>query len=180
MRFSRATVALGIRLSLGVILLTAFTGNSLADVLHFHSGKILRGKVSRVTGEIIEFTEGDSFGSKQNVKRLTLSNRCDIVETRKGEKYFGEIVYIDKFKIDMQTGTGMVKINRLRVSNVIMGTPMEQPTESTLNRIPLQSTGTPPAAGNYPLPGSEESNNPPMAVPGEDEDAIPAVDRTFN
>lgn len=192
MRFFKPGFAVGASFSLALLILASAVSPCLADVLHFHSGKIMRGKVNRVTGDIIEFTEGDVFGNKEHVKRLLLSNRRDMVQTRDKEKLYGEIIYVDKFKIDLQTATGLKKINRLRVTNVVMGTPMEQPGESAWNRSPIQpimpeamspapTTNPYSAPGMYPPAGSDVSM--PMSSMGnpgndmdEDEDAIPAVD----
>jgi len=189
MRFFKPGFAVGFSFSLALLILASVVSPCLADVLHFHSGKVMRGKVNRVTGDIIEFTEGDVFGNKEHVKRLLLSNRKDMVQTRDKEKLYGEILYVDKFKIDLQTATGLKKINRLRVTNVVMGTPMEQPGASALNGMPIQpnmpnamtmdntapypavSPSAGPDMGMYSAPPSNQSSDM-----GEDEDAIPAVD----
>jgi hypothetical protein len=198
MRITQSVLAIGLIAGLGIALLQGINTECLADALHFYSGKMMRGKLSRVTGDLIEFTEGNGFGSKKVIHRLHLSNRHDCVETRNKLSYFGEIIYVDKFKIDMQTTTGMVKINRLTVTNVIMGTPMDQVAPSSLNRIPvnpltpgsMNESLTPNNSSMPPFsPSSSFQNNeldsdmmadsPPMtnhSESNEDEDAIPAVD----
>jgi|GEM_PF-2986349 len=200
MRFSRSLVVAGFLGALTVTLMQGIAAISRADVLHFHSGKVMQGKLSRVTGDLIEFAEGGGFGNLQVVRRLTLSNRRDVVETRRDERYFGEIIYVDKFKVDMQTATGMVKINRLLVKNVVMGTPMEQPGSPDMKRIPVnptapggmnENTGMAPTHADHhtvvsypPVSAADVNdadNNTSFAKsqPGEDEDAIPAVDRNY-
>lgn len=199
MRFSpRSLVVAGFLGALAITLTHGASNICRADVLHFHSGKVMQGKLSRVTGDLIEFAEGGGFGNLQVVRRLTLSNRRDVVETRKNERYFGEIIYVDKFKVDMQTPTGMVKINRLLVKNVVMGTPMEQPGSPDLKRIPVNPTapgGMNENSGMAPTDNHAVVSYPPVSSateddadnsasfaksqPGEDEDAIPAVDRNY-
>src|SRR5438045_3759690 len=103
MRFSRSLVTVSLLGALAITLMQGICNSSRADMLHFYSGKVMQGKLSRVTGDLIEFIEGNGFGDQQVVRRLTLSNRHDVVETRRNEKYFGEIIYVDKFKVDIQT-----------------------------------------------------------------------------
>lgn len=197
MRFTKSIVATSLLGAFALTLIQGLCAISLADVLHFHNGKLMRGKVGRVTGDLIEFTEGNSFGSQEIIRRLHLSNRHDIVETRRNERFFGEIVYIDKFKVDIQTAAGMVKVNRLLVKNVVMGTPMEQPGTPGLNRIPVNpvmpgsmsenSSMTPRSnqpVVTYPADSSNEDYSQDntgisKAQAGEDEDAIPAVNRNY-
>ena len=93
-----------------------------ADILHFHNGKVLRGDVHRVTGDLIHFKGG--FGENTSIPRLHLTNRQDVLEMRfGGKKLFGEVVYIDKFQIELKTPTGIRTVNRMLVKNLVFGTP---------------------------------------------------------
>lgn len=160
---------------------------AFADTLHFVNGKIVRGKLDRVTGDIIEFRENSNYGSKMNIHRIQLTNRHDIIETRGDKRYFGEIVYLDRFKLDLRTATGLVKLNRLKITNVVVGTPAEQPVSHT-DVMPLApaAAGAMPTdkplvhfpAGNEPLPNTAGTD--PYAgtnTDGEDWDTMPAVNR---
>ncbi|MGG2352430.1 hypothetical protein ACE4Z7_24855, partial [Salmonella enterica] len=85
---------------LTLALLCGLPARGFADLLHYHNGATAQGKVFRITGDIIEFkTRG--FGGKEYIKRLTLNNRNDIIETWGNKKYFGELIYIDKFKVEL-------------------------------------------------------------------------------
>jgi hypothetical protein len=102
-----------------------------ADVVHFSDGQVVRGKLNRVTGDLIDFKRRGEFfllSNQEIIQRIRLTNRHDIVELRNSQKYFGEIVYVDKFKIELKTATGNLKINRLKVTNIILGSPSNTPT----------------------------------------------------
>lgn len=99
-----------------------------ADTAHLISGKVVTGKLDNVTGDVIEFRENNSFGNKMGFYRIQLTNRHDIVETRGKRRYFGEVIYQDKFKLELKTANGNVRLNRLKITNVILGTPVTQPT----------------------------------------------------
>ena len=98
-----------------------------ADVLHFYQGAHQRGKIYRVTGELIEFKPEDARGDVSVIRRIRLSDRRDVVEMRDGQKHFGEILYADRFKIDLQTAQGNRKLSRWRVKNLVMGSPSQNP-----------------------------------------------------
>lgn len=148
-------------LILGILL--SATTPALADTMHFLNGKIVRGKLDRVTGDIIEFRESTNYGNKVSIHRIELTNRHDIVEVRGDKRYFGEIVYFDRFKLDIRTTTGLIKLNRMKITNVVVGTPAEQPV-SHRDVMPMAptATGNMPTtkpmvhfpAGNEPLPGT--------------------------
>ena len=121
-------------IGLGAGLLAGICVPASADVLHFYNGKTLQGKVSRVTGDIIEF-KPDWFNS-QFIERITLTNRRDIVETRTGKKYFGEIIYIDKFQVELQTAAGRTKLNRLLVKSIVVGSPLQAPMNDLVENMP--------------------------------------------
>ncbi|HEY9686097.1 MAG TPA: hypothetical protein V6C52_03885 [Coleofasciculaceae cyanobacterium] len=147
-RFFKAT--LGTTLCLGFL-----AGNLLlaqADVLHFHNGKVLRGKIHRVTGDIIEFKPGRF--SKQNIQRLTLTNRRDVVELNDDRKYFGEILYMDALKVEIITSTGISTLNRLLVKNIVVGSPIQQPMTDFAESL-MQQTAT----QAKPIPAEPGFNN---------------------
>lgn len=160
--------ALGLGLCLG---LTLSGGVSLAvgkDAVYFHNGKVMNGKVKRVTGEIIEFSAG--LDSPQTIRRLTLSNRNDIVETRDGQKYFGEIVYIDAFRIEMATSTGKVRLNRLLTRSIVLGSPLQQPmtdyADTLQRRIDTQAQPVmPPEPGFHNVNSKQSTGTPSGAKP---------------
>lgn len=170
-----AGMAIGFKMAMVGGLLALLPASGFADVAHFLSGKSVEGKLYRVTGDFIEFKEGNNYGSKINIHRIQLTNRHDIVEVKSKKCYFGEIVYVDRFKLDLMTATGLVSINRLKISNVVIGSPAQQPVSNTeampgfvapaddkpLVHLPV---------GNAPMPNNADGTD-------EDMDAIPAVDR---
>jgi hypothetical protein len=177
--------------------LSFLAGNLLpaqADVLHFHNGKVLRGKIHRVTGDIIEFKP--SYFNKQNIQRLTLTNRRDVVELLDDRKYFGEILYMDALKIEIITSTGISTLNRLLVKNIVAGSPIQQPmtdfAESIMQQTATQAKPIPSepgfnnvsntsrgmgtssqAAVHFPVDIDEAQANPNSSRINEDLDAIP-------
>lgn len=134
----RKTLGLGIAL----LSMTALPLVSSADVIHLHEGKTVRCTIKRITGDIIEFNQG-RFATQESIQRIRLTNRHDIVETRDNKKFFGEVVYIDKFKIELSTPTGRKRINRLLVRNLVLGTPAELPVSH--NAKPAPSSAIQPA-----------------------------------
>jgi hypothetical protein len=181
-KFPKPPQALGLKLGLALALLTVCAPQSWADVMHFMNGKLVQGKLDRVTGDIIEFREKSSLGNKMNVHRIQLTNRHDVVETSRKKRYFGEIVYVDKFKLDLKTASGLVKLNRLKIRNVVIGSPADQPV-SNLEVMPLAPQNNPPEmsgtpAASYSNPLMREGQAPgawPNRDAWEDQDAIPAV-----
>lgn len=170
-------------LTLGVL----WSGVASADTLHFLNGKIVRGKLDRVTGDIIEFREKSGYGSKINIHRIELTNRRDVVETRGDKRYFGEIVYFDRFKLDIRTSTGLIKLNRLMITNVVVGTPAERPVSNT-DVMPLAPTAASTLKSDKPmvhfpagyesLPNTAGTNSSTgFNTDGEDGDVMPAVNR---
>lgn len=144
-------------------LLISLPLSALADVAHFRNGKSIRGKLNAMTGDIIDFKADHSLGSQSTLKRLELNNRCDVVETRNHRLYFGELVYVDTFKMEMKTATGTVKVNRLMVKNVVLGSPAGQ-------------VYSPNQAGSIlPDPSSAQSGEQPAAKPAVV--PLPAVDQ---
>src|SRR5690349_1479498 len=120
MRSIEATRSAGVKWVVSLLAALMIPGIAFADVVHFYNGKLLRGKLKRVTGDIIEFRQGDLFGSTENIPRLKMSSRYDMVETLTGHKYYGEIFYMDKFKIDLKASSGLLQINRFRVKNIVL------------------------------------------------------------
>lgn len=164
----KETLTTGLKAGLIALVLMSLTLPGFADVMHFENGKVVQGKLYRVTGDIIEFRENNGFGNKMQIHRIELTNRRDIVETWGEKRFFGEIVYLDKFKLDLKTQTGMVKLNRLKITNVVVGTPAEQPVSRT-DVMPLAPQADQGNMRNEPLPGHSSDT--------EDWDAIPAVNR---
>jgi hypothetical protein len=142
--------ALGTALCLGI--LAGSPSPAPADVLHFHNGKVLRGKIHRVTGDIIEFRE--SYFNKKNIERLTLTNRRDVVEMIDDRKFFGEILYMDALKVEIITSTGITTLNRLLVKNIVAGSPIQQPMTDFAESIGQQT-----ATQGKPIPNEPGFNN---------------------
>lgn len=187
----------GLIVSLGIMAMLTIPARVFADVLHFHDGTILRGKLEDAAGDILDFHSGGVFGSTQTIPRLHISNRNDLVETIGHHTYYGEIVYVDSFQVDLKTTSGILKINRWKIRDIVIGTPMQQPslppdaaanaiqtialpgqitgkTSSTgMPAVSHQSTITIPSASD--LDDSAPALRGPTAEDGDDQ-AIPAVD----
>lgn len=109
--------------------ISLLTPASWGDVLHFRDGQVLRGSVERVTGDLVEFRRQGKFSFFRNhevIQRLRLSNRHDVVETRDKKKYFGEVVYVDSFNLELRTAEGGINIARLNIRDVVLGAPVEE------------------------------------------------------
>ncbi len=134
---------------MGLAILAASLPLSWGDVIHFYNGRVVRTKIYRVTGELIEFK---GLGTKGDVQRINLTNRRDVVEVSGNRKYFGEILYMDRFRVEMQTAAGRRRINRWMVKNIVMGTPAQQPVNDYVEAVQQQyeRSQTPPPASDLP------------------------------
>jgi hypothetical protein len=177
----RVTVALGLLATLAIPV------NMFADVIHFYNGSLMRGKLEHVDGDILEFHSGGVFGSSQNVSRLHLSNRHDLVETLGHHTYYGEIVYMDTFQVDLKTTAGILKINRWKVRNIVAGTPMQQPSlppnaaANAFHTIALPGQDNNTSSAVMPAVSDTDDSTPALrgrSPEGNDDLAIPAVDQT--
>ena len=184
-----------LRLAMGlcVVCCIGFQSLSLADIVHFANGNKVRGKLDRVTGDIIEFRRSNHFfGDLDYCKRIQLTDRHDVVETTDGKRYFGEIIYLDGFILEIQTTTGAVRLKRMELSSVVMGSPSQSPNVPKMKTVSPQEAGLPPeppgeieqpAVRTIPMTTISNSGNrrystrKPKASTVDDEDAIPAVDR---
>jgi hypothetical protein len=179
------------RIFFGVVLgLVALSfASALADVVHFHNGKTLRGKLTSVTGELIEFKP--SFFRSQTFTRLTLTNNQDVVEMKNFQKYFGRVIYADNWQVAIVTSSGRMNLNRFLVRNIVLGSPGQPPVElpqagkpEEARAMPAQGIVSPDTSPMIPsLPSSRiplQSSTflfPPSTTPAEDLDAINTDDR---
>lgn len=176
----------GIGFGLSLAVCMGFWATSFADIVHFANGNSVRGKLDRLTGDIIEFRHSKHlFGNLDYFKRIQLTDRHDVVETHDGQKYFGEIIYLDDFILEIQTGSGSVRINRLRLTNLVLGSPLQSPNVPPMSQIPAHPGGMPPEPPTSYNPDEPSVRTVPMTTishtsqnpnNSEDEDAIPAVD----
>lgn len=175
--------------------LSLLTGSLIAadaDVIHMHNGKVVRGKIHRVTGDIIEFKP--DLWNKQNIQRLTMTNRRDVIELIDNSKYFGEILYIDAFRVEVITAIGKVKLNRFLVKNIVLGSPDQNQMNDFAETV-MQQTGTQakpipaeePGFHNVSYPGAtgtsaRSSDKPvvrfPVDIPEESAATHPAVNHS--
>lgn len=123
-------------LMMGVGMTYAATG--WGDMLYFQDGQSVHGRLSRVTGELIEFQAGGTHGRfweqrTKIVQRLQLSNRQDRVETRTGQTEIGEVFYVDAFNVELRTSAGNLRIPRLLVRDVALGAPKSPPADKAEN-----------------------------------------------
>jgi hypothetical protein len=167
---------LGLRLilGLGLALCGGLCSASFADVVHFANGNTVQGKLDRLTGDIIEFRRSRHFfGNLDYFKRIQLTDRHDVVETRDGQKYFGEIIYLDGFILEIQTAVGSVRLRRMDLAAVVLGSPAQTPNVPMMNQVPTGQSVTAPEPPDSEQPTVRMT---PVSNTGQDEDAIPAVD----
>ena len=155
MRILNASAGQWIGLSLTIALSLGFWNSSSADLVHFANGNNLRGKLDRMTGDIIEFRRSKHFfGNMDYFKRIQLTDRHDVIETRSGQKYFGEVIYMDDLTLEIQTAAGNVRLNRMALTNVVLGSPLQAPHTPGMNQVSLlQQQFTPPEPPNAPITG---------------------------
>jgi hypothetical protein len=182
-------LSLGLALGLFFALGSGFWIAGFADVVHFANGNTVQGKLDRLTGDIIEFRRNSRFmGNLDYFKRIQLTDRHDVVETRDRKKYFGEIIYLDNFILEIQTSVGSVRLKRMELTDVVLGSPAQTPTVPAMNQVPprqLVTAPEPPETEQPTVRMTPVSNTHPVvthpsstpnADAGEDDDAIPAVD----
>lgn len=129
---------------LGLTLCLGFLAPALADIVHFANGNNLLGKLDRVTGDIIEFKHSlHFFGSMDYFKRIQLTDRHDVVETRNGKKYYGEIIYLDGLTLEIQTSSGTLRLNRMELAGVVMGSPSDKPIAPDMRPVTPQDPDFP-------------------------------------
>src|ERR1700744_4968817 len=120
---SRSFLLIGI-ISLLLSSLVPFN-QAQADVIHLATGQTVRGKVGRVTGDIIGFQRDTGhfsfFTPEESIQRLRLTNRHDVVETRNQETVYGEILYVDRFRVELRTSSGTASIPRINIKNIVLG-----------------------------------------------------------
>jgi hypothetical protein len=172
------------RIFFGLLLGIFLVGSSpsLADVVHFHDGKTLRGRLGNVTGDILEFKP--SFFRTQQFQRLTLSNRNDVIEMRNQKKLFGQIVYADDYTVEIDTSSGRTKINRFLIRNIVVGAPTQPPvdipTQAETSNQTMLAPGTGVNLNETPTRVPLQSSTfmfPPPNTPSEDKDSINTDDR---
>ncbi len=148
------TSALSLLLTLGI----GFGSASSADLVHFANGNNVRGKLERMTGDIIEFRRSKHFfGSMDFFKRIQLTDRHDVVETHNGQKYFGEIIYMDDLTLEIQTASGNVSLSRLALTNVVLGSPLYTPNTPPMSQVSVQpqvAAPEPPNMNNAEQPAT--------------------------
>jgi hypothetical protein len=168
---------------LGLALCLGSLAPALADIVHFANGNNLLGKLDRVTGDIIEFKHSlHFFGSMDYFKRIQLTDRHDVVETRHGKKYYGEIIYLDGLTLEIQTTSGTLRLNRMELAGVVMGSPSDKPTVPDMRPVqdPNFPTEAPPKDGIKTIsdtrPAKPASSINKFDTP-ETEETIPAIER---
>ena len=89
------------------------------DTVKLYNGQVVEGKLLDLTGELIRFRTAK--GGTTTIKRLEAAGRQDIVQTRGKQVYNGEILYVDPFKLEVETPAGRVRLWRAMVKRVSIG-----------------------------------------------------------
>ena len=111
---ARIVLALGL---MAVIPLTV----QARDILNFYNGHTVQGKLTYIAGDLIYYKT--NVGKSGSAKRLNLTNRQDVVRTHIGQKFIGEVVFLDSLWVEMKTPVGQQKIRRLWVDDIVLGAP---------------------------------------------------------
>jgi hypothetical protein len=100
------------------------------------NGTVLKGKVVRVTSEIINVETDQGF---RKFSRVQVLNNRDIVEVGFFKKRIisGKIFFATKYTLEMFTPEGILKMNRFKVKNIVLGH-VHQPEEHLEMQLPEQ------------------------------------------
>jgi hypothetical protein len=151
----------GAALVLLIRLLT--TGPVWADMLYFQDGHSVKGKVNRVTGDLIELKSPNARGfsrlwehAPQMVRRNELMNRQDKLETLDKKTYTGEVIYMDSHSLELRTSMGKINVPRYRIKQLVLGEPTpEQAAQQmpTATRTGMTGEHVPASTPAAPEPG---------------------------
>lgn len=112
----KKTAILGITLAL----ITAFSTPCLADTVNLINGTTLRGKIERITGEIINIETDEGF---MKLTRIQVVNNIDFVKIGFFDKKFvtGKVFSANSSNVELKTADGLLQIPRYKVRDMIIG-----------------------------------------------------------
>ncbi len=106
------------------VLFGSVVATSFADTLNFYNGHVVDGNIKSVIGDIIQYQDG--LGKKASARRMTLTNRQDVIRTHAGKIYTGEVLYRDGYSTEIRTPTGNHKVWNGWVREMVMGAPLNR------------------------------------------------------
>ncbi len=93
----------------------------LADTVVTKDGKVLEGKIIHCIGNLVSIKTKD--GIIQLNRDLNKGQARDVIEIgylRSVKKLSGEVKYLDQVALDLDTSTGVIKINRSKVRSITL------------------------------------------------------------
>lgn len=108
--------------------------NSFADTVNMYNGTVLKGKVERLTSNIIDMNTSEGH---RKFTRLQVVNNRDFVEVgfRKKRIIAGRIFFMTPWVVHMSTPEGILQFSRLKVRNIVLGHNL-QPEEDLQIQLP--------------------------------------------
>jgi hypothetical protein len=108
---------------LTTLIMTIFVTGTLkasADTINMINGTVLKGKIIRITSDLINIRTKEGF---RKLTRIQVLNNRDFIELSWGHNKIiaGKVFMATKFKIHMYTPEGIVELPRWRIKNIVLG-----------------------------------------------------------
>jgi hypothetical protein len=91
------------------------------DVVNLHNGQAVRGRLLSSPGELIWIR--NELGQETVIRRLEVNTRQDMIVTLDNKIHYGEIEYIDAYKVFLLSPQGKQRIWRLKIKSMMIGAP---------------------------------------------------------
>lgn len=104
------------------------------DTVNMMNGTVLKGKLIRITSDIINLQTKEGF---RKFTRVNVINNKDFIEVgiTKREIIAGKIFFLTKNLLEMQTPEGILKISRYKVRKIVLGH-VHEPEEQLQIQLP--------------------------------------------
>ncbi|MBY0404112.1 MAG: hypothetical protein K2X66_09450 [Cyanobacteria bacterium] len=93
------------------------------DVVNLHNGQVVRGRLLSSPGELIWIR--NELGQETVIRRLEVNTRQDMIVTVDNKIHYGEIEFIDAYKVFLRSPLGKQRIWRLKIKSMMLGAPNE-------------------------------------------------------
>lgn len=137
-----------------ILILILFSNNlkSFADTVNMYNGTVLKGKIERLTSNIINVKTSEGY---RKFSRLQVINNRDFIEVgfRKKRIIAGKIFFMTPWVVHMYTPEGILQLSRLRVRNIVLGHNL-QPEDDLQIQLPTPMErnikDSPPSISDFP------------------------------
>lgn len=105
-----------------LIIIILITPNyAAADTVNMINGSVLKGKIVRITSDIVNIKTKEGF---RKFNRVQILNNRDFIETgysKNTQIIAGKVFFATKFIVELHTPEGILKLPRYRVRNIVLG-----------------------------------------------------------